>query len=68
MSTQVKRPTVKLLEDVESKLSRCLNDLDFARQIDGLPESNKEELWQMVLTLTEYSAALWRIRVLNTPE
>jgi hypothetical protein len=54
----------------------CANKADFlANALDSLrhthpnlSDSDKEEIWQMVLTLTGFSAALWRIRVLTEPE
>ena len=58
-------PTVELLDNVSSKLSSCANDLDFARRIEGLREDHKKEIWKIVLQLTQYSAALSRIRMLT---
>jgi hypothetical protein len=56
---------LEYLFELSNKCSLLANELDFSRQIKGLDEEDKEEMWNMVLGLTEFAAALDRIKMLS---
>lgn len=57
------------IDDAANQADRLANLLDSLRHAHpNLSESDKEEIWQMVLALAGFSAALWRIRVLSKPD
>jgi len=56
---------IEYLYELSDKCHRLAHELDFSRHIKGLNESDKEEMWDMVLTLTGFASSLDRIKMLS---
>jgi hypothetical protein len=57
------------IDEATNQAERLAHTLDSLRHTHpGLTESDKEEIWEMVLALTGMSSALWRIGVLSKPD